>query len=312
MVRRFYNDGGGVFMESIIGVNQVSKLFKNKKAVNQVSFSIQKGEVVAILGPNGAGKTTTIMMMLGLLEPSDGSVQLFGSHPKTKAVREKIGALLQEVSVIDALKVREVIQLFRSYYPHPLSYEELVAFTGFTKDELQKRANKLSGGQKRRLGFALAMAGNPDVLFFDEPTVGMDVTSRKLFWNTVSDLKERGKTILFTTHYLQEADDIAERVILFHEGKIIGDGTPKSIKARLLKQSVSFTPISAISYEVLKTLPHVTDLYEKNGRIFLLTDHTDGVLASIFAEKLSVENIEIERGRLEDAFEQLVEKREVI
>ena len=312
MVLRFYNDGGGVFMESIIGVNQVSKLFKNKMAVNQVSFSIQKGEVVAILGPNGAGKTTTIMMMLGLLEPSDGSVQLFGSHPKKQAVREKIGALLQEVSVIDALKVREVIQLFRSYYPHPLSYEELVAFTGFTKDELQKRANKLSGGQKRRLGFALAMAGNPDVLFFDEPTVGMDVTSRKLFWNTVIDLKERGKTILFTTHYLQEADDIAERVILFHEGKIIGDGTPKSIKARLLKQSVSFTPISAINYEELINLPHVTDLYEKNGRIFLLTDHTDGVLASIFSQKLSVENIEIERGRLEDAFEQLVEKREVI
>ncbi|MEK5440612.1 ABC transporter ATP-binding protein [Fredinandcohnia sp. FSL W7-1320] len=299
-------------MESIIGVNQVSKLFKNKMAVNQVSFSIQKGEVVAILGPNGAGKTTTIMMMLGILEPSDGSVQLFGSHPKKQAVREKIGALLQEVSVIDALKVREVIQLFRSYYPHPLSYEELVAFTGFTKDELQKRANKLSGGQKRRLGFALAMAGNPDVLFFDEPTVGMDVTSRKLFWNTVIDLKERGKTILFTTHYLQEADDIAERVILFHEGKIIGDGTPKSIKARLLKQSVSFTPISAINYEELINLPHVTDLYEKNGRIFLLTDHTDGVLASIFSQKLSVENIEIERGRLEDAFEQLVEKREVI
>ena len=312
MVLRFYNDGGGVFMESIIGVNQVSKLFKNKMAVNQVSFSIQKGEVVAILGPNGAGKTTTIMMMLGLLEPSDGSVQLFGSHPKKQAVREKIGALLQEVSVIDALKVREVIQLFRSYYPHPLSYEELVAFTGFTKDELQKRANKLSGGQKRRLGFALAMAGNPDVLFFDEPTVGMDVTSRKLFWNTVIDLKERGKTILFTTHYLQEADDIAERVILFHEGKIIGDGTPKSIKARLLKQSVSFTPISAINFEELINLPHVTDVYEKNGRIFLLTDHTDGVLASIFSQKLSVENIEIERGRLEDAFEQLVEKREVI
>ena len=312
MVLRFYNDGGGVFMESIIGVNQVSKLFKNKMAVNQVSFSIQKGEVVAILGPNGAGKTTTIMLMLGILEPSDGSVQLFGSHPKKQAVREKIGALLQEVSVIDALKVREVIQLFRSYYPHPLSYEELVAFTGFTKDELQKRANKLSGGQKRRLGFALAMAGNPDVLFFDEPTVGMDVTSRKLFWNTVIDLKERGKTILFTTHYLQEADDIAERVILFHEGKIIGDGTPKSIKARLLKQSVSFTPISAINYEELINLPHVTDLYEKNGRIFLLTDHTDGVLASIFSQKLSVENIEIERGRLEDAFEQLVEKREVI
>lgn len=299
-------------MEPIIELNQVSKLFKNKTAVDQISFSIQKGEVVAILGPNGAGKTTTMMMMLGLLGPTDGSVQLFGKSPKEKSTREKIGALLQEVSVIDALKVREIIQLFRSYYPHPLSYEELVTFTGFTKDELQKRANKLSGGQKRRLGFALAMAGNPDVLFFDEPTVGMDVTSRKLFWNTINELKSRGKTIIFTTHYLQEADDVAERVILFHEGKIVGDGTPKNIKARLLKQSVSFTPISAISYEEIKSIPHVTDVYEKNGRIYVSTNNTDRILAALFSRKLPIENIEIERGRLEDAFEQLVEKREAI
>lgn len=299
-------------MKPIIELKQVSKLFKNKTAVDQISLSFQKGEVVAILGPNGAGKTTTMMMMLGLLEPTDGMVQLFGKHPKEKSVREKIGALLQEVSVIDALKVREILQLFRSYYPQPLSYEELVKFTGFSKDELQKRANKLSGGQKRRLGFALAMAGNPDVLFFDEPTVGMDVTSRKLFWNTIIELKNRGKTIIFTTHYLQEADDIADRVILFHKGKIIGDGTPITIKASLLKQSVSFTPISVISYDEINTIPHVTDVYEKNGRMFLLTDNTDEVLASIFAQKLPVQNIEIERGRLEDAFEQLVDKREAI
>ncbi|MFS0820507.1 ABC transporter ATP-binding protein [Bacillus sp. 1P02SD] len=299
-------------MEPIIELNQVSKLFKNKTAVDKISLSIQMGEVVAILGPNGAGKTTTMMMLLGLLEPSEGHVKVFGKSPKEKATRERIGALLQEVSVIDALKVSEIIQLFRSYYPKALPYEELVEFTGFTKDELQKRANKLSGGQKRRLGFALAMAGNPDVLFFDEPTVGMDVTSRKLFWNTINELKNRGKTIIFTTHYLQEADDIAERVVLFHEGKIVADGTPDKIKTRLLKQSVSFSPLSAISYEKMKTIAHVTDVYEKNGRIFLLTDNTDAVLASIFSQKLPVQNIEIDRGRLEDAFEQLVEKREAI
>ncbi len=301
-----------VFVEPIIELNEVSKVFKNKMAVDQVSFSIQKGEIVAILGPNGAGKTTTMMMMLGLLEPTKGSVRVFGKDPKEKSVREKIGALLQEVSVIDALKVREVIHLFRSYYPQPLSFEELVAFTGFTKDELQKRANKLSGGQKRRLGFALAMAGSPDVLFFDEPTVGMDVTSRKLFWNTVTELKDRGKTILFTTHYLQEADDIGERVILFHEGKIISDGTPKSIKARLLTQVVSFTPIHTLNMQEIRNIPHVTDVYEKDGRLYALTDNTDMVLAALFKRNLPIQNIEIERGRLEDAFEQLVEKREAM
>ncbi|MFZ0446952.1 MAG: ABC transporter ATP-binding protein [Bacillus sp. (in: firmicutes)] len=299
-------------MESIITLKNVSKVFKNKTAVSQVSFSIQKGEIVAILGPNGAGKTTTMMMMLGLLESTEGSVQVFGKHPKEKCVREKMGAMLQEVSVIDALKVREVIGLFRSYYEDPLSFEELVGFTGFTKDVLQKRANKLSGGQKRRLGFALAMAGNPDVLFFDEPTVGLDVTSRRVFWNTINELRQHGKTILFTTHYLQEADDVAERVILFHEGKMIGDGTPKSIKSKLTKQSVSFTLERTVSHEEWFAIPGVTDVYEKEGRMYVITVDTDRVLKEIFIKNLPVQNIEIERGRLEDAFEQLMEKREVV
>ncbi|SEM50989.1 ABC-2 type transport system ATP-binding protein [Mesobacillus persicus] len=299
-------------MEPKIVLSNVKKAFKNKTAVDTISFSIHKGEVVAILGANGAGKTTTMMMMLGLLEPTSGTVQLFGKHPKEKYVRERIGAMLQEVSVIDALKVREVIQLFRSYYTHPLSFEELVDFTGFSKDELQKRANKLSGGQKRRLGFALALAGDPEVLFFDEPTVGLDVTSRKIFWDTVRELKQRGKTVLFTTHYLQEADDVAERVILFHEGKIISDGTPKEIKTKLTKQSISFTSDSTIGVEELKEIPLVTGVFQKNERTHVITEHTDEVLGALFARNLPIRNIEIERGRLEDAFEQLVDKREVV
>jgi len=299
-------------MEPIIVLHNVRKEFKNKTAVDDISFSIHKGEIVAILGPNGAGKTTTMLMMLGLLEPTTGSVRIFNNHPKDQIVREKIGAMLQEVSVIDALKVKEVIQLFRSYYPKPLSYEELVEFTGFTNDELQKRANKLSGGQKRRLGFALALSGDPDVLFFDEPTVGLDITSRKLFWNTVSKLKKRGKSIIFTTHYLQEGDDVAERVILFHEGKIIGDGTPKQIKSKLTKQAVSFTVDSTMDYKELTTIPCVSSVYEKDGRMFLVTEQTDDVLKALFEKKLSVRNIDVDRGRLEDAFEQLMEKREVM
>lgn len=299
-------------MEPIIELNKVTKVFKNKTAVNEISFSIQKGEIVAILGPNGAGKTTTMNMMLGLLEPSEGNIQLFKKQPKDKFVREKIGAMLQEVSVIDALKVKEVIHLFRSYYPNPLSFAELVDLTGFSQNECQKRANKLSGGQKRRLGFAIAMAGDPDVLFFDEPTVGLDVTSRKVFWNTVKELKQRGKTIIFTTHYIQEADDIAERVILFHEGKIVGDGTPLDIKSKLTKQAVTFSADSTIRYEELTALPFVTDVYEKDGRLYVLTEQPDDVLKAIFAKGIPVRNIGVERGRLEDAFEQVTEKREVV
>ncbi len=299
-------------MESIIVLDYVTKTFKNKKAVNNISLTINRGEIVAILGPNGAGKTTTIMMMLGLLEPSEGRINLFGMQPKDKKVREKIGAMLQEVSVIDALTVKEIIQLFRSYYPNPLGFEELVALTGLKADELKKRADKLSGGQKRRLGFALAMAGNPDLLFFDEPTVGLDITSRKRFWETIGILKERGKTIIFTTHYLQEADDASERIILFHNGSIIEDGTPKEIKAKLTKQSISFTASESISIEKLKQLPTVSHVNEEGNRIVIEAENTDLVLARLFEQKIQISRVEINQGRLDDAFSQLTENKEAI
>lgn len=299
-------------MESVVVLNNVTKTFKNKNAVNQVSFTIKKGEIIAILGPNGAGKTTTIMMMLGLLEPTSGDVKILNVHPKEKQVRERIGAMLQEVSVIDALKVKEIIELFRSYYPHPYSFSELVKLTGLNNEELKKKADKLSGGQKRRLGFALAMAGNPDLLFFDEPTVGLDISSRKLFWETIQQLKEEGKTIIFTTHYLQEADDVAERILLFHNGSLIADGDPKEIKARLTKQTVSFILNNDTSMDTLKELPTVSNLYRKNNRTYLEADNTDSVLAAIFARKLPVSEIQVDQGRLEEAFAQLTENKEVI
>ncbi|MFE8701809.1 ABC transporter ATP-binding protein [Cytobacillus sp. FJAT-54145] len=294
-------------MNEILSLQNVSKQFKDKVAVDQVSFSIKKGEVVAILGPNGAGKTTTLLMMLGLLEQTSGDIKLFNENPRTKSVREKIGAMLQEVSVIDALKVSEVIQLFRSYYPKPLGFEELVQITGFQEDELKKRANKLSGGQKRRLAFALALAGNPDLLFFDEPTVGMDITSRKMFWNTISTLKEQGKTIIFTTHYLQEADDIAERILLFHKGSVVAEGTPKEIKRRLSKQSVSFQSNQEIPIEELRNLSGVTEVFTKDHRTHVVAENTDLVLAYLFEKKLQISAVQIEQGRLDEAFEQLTE-----
>lgn len=296
----------------MISLTNVTKDFKDKKAVNNVSFSINKGEVVAILGPNGAGKSTTMLMMLGLLEATNGQIKVLGQNPKEKKVREKIGTMLQEVSVIDALRVKEVIQLVRSYYPTPLGFEELVAFTGFKQEDLKKMAEKLSGGQKRRLGFALALAGNPDILFFDEPTVGMDTTSRKQFWETVQILRENGKTIIFSTHYLQEADDVAERILLFKDGEIVADGTPKEIKSKLSKQSVSFMAGDHFSIDDFYSLPGVTDVYRKNKRVYVVTENTDDILAYLFAKQLNVNSIQVEKGRLDEAFEQLMEKKEAI
>ncbi len=234
-------------MQSLIQVNNVTKRFGKTTAVNNVSFTIEKGSTVAILGPNGAGKTTTISMMLGLLEPTEGRLTLFSEDPKEVAVRNRIGAMLQEVSVIDKLRGREVLELFRSYYTNPLSMEELISVTGLNDEMLKKWANKLSGGQKRRLGFALALAGNPDLLFFDEPTVGLDITARRNFWEKVNMLKEQGKTVIFTTHYLQEADDFSERIILFNNGEIIADG-------RQMKSSIMLRHVASPSDPAIKML----------------------------------------------------------
>jgi len=292
-------------METIVEIKNLTKEFKGKKAVEDVSFSIQPGEVVAILGPNGAGKSTSILMMLGLLHPTSGNVSLFNKQPQDQEVRERIGVMLQQVSLMDALKVKELLALFRSYYPNPLSMEELIRLTGLQESELNKRTEKLSGGQKRRVSFALAMAGNPDLVFFDEPTVGMDSTARKEFWAKVQQLSKAGKTVLFSTHYLQEADDVATRILLFNEGKLVADGCPSTIKQSLLKKTVSFKVEGTFPKERFLAMDYVSDVYEEKGRIVIQTEDTDHVLSSLFTEELAASDISIDKGRLEDAFEQL-------
>jgi len=297
-------------LNPIVEINDLVKEFHEKRAVNRVSFSIEKGELVAILGPNGAGKTTTMLMMLGLLRPTEGKASIFQHEPGSKNVRERIGVMLQEVSLMDGLKAKELIKLFRSYYPNPLPMKDLIQLTGLGKEDLERRTEKLSGGQKRRVAFALALAGNPDLLFFDEPTVGMDISSRRLFWETVKGLAREGKTIVFTTHYLQEADDYADRIILFKKGKVIADGKTEEIKRKMSKQSVSFIAKEDIQRERFLKLPFVTDLMEKDERVYIVTDDTDAVLSFIYGESLPVKDIRVEKGRLEEAFEQLTETEE--
>lgn len=292
-------------MNEVIRLTNVSKSFQQKTAVNHINFSINKGEIVAILGPNGAGKTTTISMILGLLKHSTGSIQIFGLPPKNKNVREKIGVMMQEVSMMPGLKVHEILTLIRSYYPNSLSLDELIELTGLTNQDLKTLADKLSGGQKRRVSFALALAGNPDLIIFDEPTVGMDISSRNRFWQTIHALAKQGKTILFSTHYLQEADDAAERILLFKDGTIVADGTPSEIKSKITNQTVSFILNPDPSYEKLYQYPEIQQITRNNGRVYVHSTNADKVLAILFEEKLGAHDIQIERGRLEDAFEQL-------
>ncbi|MBB3112226.1 ABC-2 type transport system ATP-binding protein [Paenibacillus phyllosphaerae] len=295
-------------MTAVIELKQVNKAYGGKKAVDNVTLTIEKGSVVALLGPNGAGKTTTVSMILGLQQPTSGTVKLLGQDPRDMQVRQRIGAMLQEVSVVDGLKVGETIELFRSYYERPLPLERLLKIANLTQEK-DKMAVSLSGGQQRRLGFALALAGDPDILFLDEPTVGMDVTSRQLFWETVRAMAVGGRTIVLTTHYLEEADSIADRIIVVNQGKVAADGTPSQIKAETTGRIISFTAGAALTTEILQAIPGVTGVEWNGGRVKLTSLDTDRLIAELIRRQLPMRDIEIQSGGLEEAFRMLVETK---
>ncbi|MBJ3790995.1 ABC transporter ATP-binding protein, partial [Bacillus sp. OA1] len=220
-------------------------------------------------------------------------------------VRNSLGAMLQEVSVIDSITVEEAIELFRSYYTNPIAKETLLQLSNL-ESERKQRCEKLSGGQKRRLNFALALAGNPDLLFLDEPTVGMDITSRRTFWETIRKLASEGKTIILTTHYLEEADALANRILLFANGKIIADGTPDEMKATISRKTITFYSKESIPTKLLKELPKVIEVKSNEGRFILTTEDTDATLKAIYQRSLPVTDVSVERGSLDEAFEQFV------
>ncbi|SFB32956.1 ABC-2 type transport system ATP-binding protein [Cohnella sp. OV330] len=296
-------------MDHVIELERVSKVYKGKRAVDGLSLRVAKGSVLALLGPNGAGKTTTVSMILGLLQPTEGKVRLLGGDPREAGVRKRIGAMLQEVSVIDNLKVSETIELFRSYYDKPLPLADLLRISAL-ESERGKMASALSGGQQRRLGFALALAGDPEVLFLDEPTVGMDVTSRQLFWETVRKMADRGKTIVLTTHYLEEADSIADRIVVVSDGRIVADGSPSEIKARTTGRVISFTAGERTSDDELRAIPGVTELSRSGRRVKLMSADTDRLIAELIGRRTDMRDIEIGSGGLEEAFQALVSKAE--
>ncbi|KQY90062.1 hypothetical protein ASD24_25560 [Paenibacillus sp. Root52] len=314
----------------LIQLEHINKQFKNKLAVSDLSLEIQPGSIVAILGPNGAGKTTTMKMLLGMSKPTSGKISVLGQSPNHQQVRQQIGVMLQDVSVIDGLTVREIICMVHSYYRNPLPIDKIELLTGLSEIDLRRRAEKLSGGQKRSLNFALAMAGNPKLLFLDEPTVGMDSETRKHFWKQVRQLTQAGKTVLFTTHYLQEADEAADRIILFSEGRIIADGTPESLKSGLTKRILSFSaqhgmipgesaspsdtqpdhnnansPHIHIEAQIAM-LPNVDQVECRNGRWSLYTTDTDTLIRDVIQRQLPVRDIRIETGQLDDAYAELL------
>jgi ABC-2 type transport system ATP-binding protein len=277
----------------------VSHRYGRVPALTDVSLSLQPGQVTALLGPNGAGKTTAVSLLTGLTRPSAGQARLFGGPPAAMAGRRRMGVMLQVSKVPETLTVREHVHLFSAYYPAPLPLPEVLALAGL--EAVQDRPfGKLSGGQKQRVLFALAICGNPDLLFLDEPTVGMDVESRRHFWHTVRELAASGRAILLTTHYLEEADVLAARVVVLNRGRIVADGPPAAIKAAAADRQV--TCRTRLSEDVLRTLPGVIRLDPQADGVRLITVDAEATARALLVQDATVSGLEVRSVGLEEAF----------
>jgi ABC-2 type transport system ATP-binding protein len=276
-----------------------TKKYGAVEALKGVSLDIELGDVVAMLGPNGAGKTTSISLLLGLRKPTSGKAQLFGLDPGDLNARSRVGVMLQESGIPEMLRVREIIDLFRSYYPKPMARDRAISMAGL-EEKASALVKQLSGGQRQRLYFALAVCGDPEVLFLDEPTVGMDVEGRRSFIERIAEFANMGRTVVLTTHYLEEADQLAKRVVVIDRGLVIADASPQEIKSKVAGKRVRFAS-GNLSDKDLEGLP-VTTTTITDHRVQLLTNQPESVLRELFRKGIEISELEVSGADLEDAF----------
>ena len=269
------------------------------KALDHVTFDIQPGETVALLGPNGAGKSTAIDTMLGLRAPTSGEVRILGGSPAAAVAAGQISGMLQNGGLPEGAKVSELIGLFRQLYRDRRSTTELLTLAGIA-DLADRRVEKLSGGQTQRVRFALALAGSPELLFLDEPTAALDVEARRHFWQSVDTIARQGATVLFATHYLEEADANATRIIVVNHGRVIADGTPAQIKAFTAIRTLRFSAQAPDPSELLK-LPGVTDVVVNGDAVTVRTSDADDTLPALYALGPQIKSMEVGGGGLEEA-----------
>jgi ABC-2 type transport system ATP-binding protein len=276
------------------------KSFGEVRAVRGIDVSVAPGETVALLGPNGAGKSTTIDLLLGLLAPDGGTVSVFGREP-TKAVDAgSVGAMLQTGGLIRDLSVRELVAMMASLYPAPLDVDAALEQAGIG-DIAKQRTQKLSGGQSQRVRYAIALVSNPQLLVLDEPTVAMDVEARHHFWESMRSFAAGGKTVLFATHYLEEADAYADRVVLMARGRIVADGPPTEIKAMVGTRTIRAT-LPGTSLEELEALPGVTHAERRGEAVVLACDDSDAAIRGLVARYPDARDLAISGAGLEEAF----------
>lgn len=290
----------------VASLEGVNKNYGEVQALKGVNFRVRAGEVVALLGPNGAGKTTAVKLLLGLLQPNTGKVRVLGGDPTNPENRMRTGAMLQVGRVPETLRVREHIDLFSSYYQNPLPAAAVLAAAGL-ENLSERKFGDLSGGQRQRVLFALAICGNPDLLFLDEPTAGLDVEARRMLWEQIRQLVGRGKTVLLTTHYLQEADALADRVAVINKGEIIAEGSPSDIKAQTAGKRIRC--ITSLTIDTLRQIPGVTAVKEDREAVEIQTPEAEPVLRELLARDAKLSGLEVSAAGLEEAFLALTQDR---
>jgi ABC-2 type transport system ATP-binding protein len=277
----------------------VTKTYGAVTALAGIDVEVRAGETLALLGPNGAGKTTAIRIMLGLIRPTSGTVEVFGENPRKQAVRARIGTMLQVGQLPDALTVREHVELFSSYYPRPLPLSDSLEFAGLSGLE-NRRAEKLSGGQRRRLFFALAICGDPDILFLDEPTAALDVESRESLWARIDGFVARGRSVVLTTHDMAEAEALAQRVMILSDGRVIADAPTREITSRVERQTIRCR--SSLALAAIRALPGIDAVSERNGELTLIARDGDAVVRALYGSDPHFQLFDVASAKLQDAF----------
>ncbi|KUN02336.1 sulfate ABC transporter ATP-binding protein [Streptomyces yokosukanensis] len=293
----------------VVGFDQVTKTYGSVRAVDGISLRLHPGETVALLGPNGAGKSTTLDLLLGLKHPDGGTVSLFGGTPREAIADGRVGAMLQSGGLMDEVTVAELVKLACSLHPRPYKPAEVMARAAI-EQIADRKVNKLSGGQAQRVRFALATAGDSDLIILDEPTTGMDVSARQAFWATMREQADQGRTVLFATHYLEEADAIADRVLVLHRGRLLADGTAAEIKAKAGARRVAFDLEGDIDGAALRALPFLTSIDISGQTVRIQSSDADATVHALYGLGVYPRNLEVAGLGLEQAFVAITEAEE--
>ena len=291
-----------------VELRELTKSFGSVAAVRGIDLNVAAGEIVAVLGPNGAGKSTTTEMITGLTTPDHGTVRVYGQRPDEAVRSGRVGAMLQAGALLQEATVRDVLRLMHGLHRHPLPLGDVIDRAGLG-EFVKTKTDRLSGGQAQRLRYACAIMPDPDLLILDEPTVGMDVEMRRAFWASMQDFVGAARTVLFATHYLDEADAVADRIVVLDSGQVVADGTAAKIKARVAGRTVS---VAADSVDPIRVdnLPEVARAERRGSRLLLHTADSDALLRTLLDAEPAARDIEITSTRLEDAFLALTRKGE--